>query len=317
MSLCGGCFTVSYCDAKCQKAGRAEHKEWCKELKARKEADRAAPPELAFDASGLNAAALRRAAVAGDAAAMSQLANCYAVGTGGVVVDLVEAFRWQERATEVPAPSAVAFCNLGVSYDFGMGTPKDPAEAVRLYTIAAEMGYAEAQFNLGMCLQRGEGIGYNAVKAFTWLKCAADAGHADAQNSVGFSLEAGRGVQEDTAAAIVYFRRAADQGHAIAMCNLGRRYAQGIGVPRNPSLAVLWLKRALNAGELDAANALATLATCLSHSEVHAMGAGILRALLDGAFVPVPEGAGKRELAALVLAIGEEEEGEEGSEEEM
>ena len=84
MSLCGGCFAVSYCDAKCQKADRAAHRELCNERKLRREAHIAAPPMLDFDASGLNAAALRRAADAGNAAAMSKLASCYLVGTGGV-----------------------------------------------------------------------------------------------------------------------------------------------------------------------------------------------------------------------------------------
>ena len=262
----------------------------------------AAPPTLDFDASGYDAAALRRAADAGNAAAMSKLASCYLVGTGGVGVDLVEAFRWRKRAVEVPAPSAVAFYNLAQCYLFGGGTPKDPVEAARLYKIAAEMGYADAQYNYGVSLQRGEGVPCNPVEAFTWLKRAADAGYADAQCSVGFALKNGYGVDEDKALGVVYYRRAADQGHATAMYNLGNCYAQGAGVPRDPSLAVLWLKRALDAGDSDAKYGFALLAASLSPSEVPAMGAGILRALLDGLGVRVPPGAEKPELVALVLA---------------
>ena len=307
MSLCGGCFEVSYCDAKCQKAGRASHREWCNEHKARSEARMAAPPRLGFDASGLNAAALRRAADAGDAGAMGNLANCYSVGAGGVHVDLVEAFRWQKRAVEVPSPSAKAYYNLAQCYLFGRGTPKNSVEAVRLYKIAAEMGDAYAQFSYGLRLQHGDGAPCNPVEAFTWLKRAADAGDSDAQCNVGAALETGHGVEEDKALGVVYYRRSADQGIAAAMNNLGTCYGSGAGVPRDPSLAVLWLKRAHDAGDPDASNNLAVLAANLSPSEVPSMGAGILRALLEGLGARVPPGAEKPELVALVLARGEVE----------
>ena len=307
MSLCGGCFHVSYCDAKCQKADRAAHREWCNERKARHEANIAAPPRLDGDASGLNAAALRRAADAGNAGAMSDLAICYTFGTGGVCVDLVEAFQWKLRAIEVPAPSACAYFNLALCYALGRGTAKNSVEAARLYKIAAEMGYIIAQFNLGLCLQRGDGIHYNPVEAFTWLKRAADAGLADAQCSVGAALQDSHGVEEDKSLGVVYFRRAADRGSATAMCNLGQCYLKGDGVPRDPSAAVLWLKRAHDAGQPTAVNILAVLAASLSSSEMSLMGAGILRALLDGLGVPVPEGAEKLELVALVLARCEAE----------
>ena len=305
MSLCGGCFEVSYCDAECQKAGRAAHRELCNKRKAQKEAEYAAPPSLAFDASGFDAAALRRAANAGDALAMTRLASCFTVGVGGVGVDLVEAFRWNKRAVEVPVPSAVAYHNLAQCYLFGDGTPKDSVEAARLYKIAAEMGLVEAQFNYGLRLQRGDGTPCNPVGAFTWFKRAADAGHAYAQNNAGLALETGHGVEEDKALGAVYYRRAADQGNATAMYNLGNCFAKGVGVPRDPSLAVLWLKRALDAGDPDAKSGLAALAASLTPSEVPSMGAGILRALLDGLGVRVPPGAEKPELVALVLARGE------------
>ena len=307
MSLCGGCFHVSYCDAKCQKADRAAHRELCNEHKARSEAHKASPPGLTFDASGYDAAALRRAADAGDAVAMSGLASCYTVGTGGVGVDLVEAFRWHKRAVEVPAPPAGAYYNLAQCYSFGRGTPKNSVEAARLYKIAAEMGNKNAQFNYGLCLQNGDGVPCNPVEGFTWLKCAADAGLAVAQCEVGYALQTGHGVEEDKVLAVVYDRRSADQGHATAMYNLGICYSKGIGVPRDPSLAVLWLKRSHDAGKPDASKSLAWLAATLTPSEVPAMGAGILRTLLDGLGVRVPPGAEKPELVTLVLARGEVE----------
>ena len=257
---------------------------------------RRAPP-------GINAAALRRAAVAGDVFAMEDLASCYTGGVGGVGVDLVEAFRWKKRTVEVPAPSAKAYVSLAQCYYFGQGTPKDPFEAARLYKIAAEMGHTIAQLSFGLCLQRGEGVARDPVEAFSWLKRAADAGDAGAQGATGRSLQIGDGVEEDKALAVVYYRRSADQGQAMAIYNLGMCYAQGDGVPRDPSLAVLWLKRALDAGHPDASNNLAVLAASLTPSEVPAMGAGILRALLDGLGLRVPPGAEKPDLVLLVTEL--------------
>ena len=310
MSLCAGCFAVSYCDAKCQKAGRAAHRERCNELKAQQEAHNATPPTLLVDTSGYDAAAERRAANAGDADAMTDLSICYKYGVGGVDVDLVEAFQWCRRAVEVPAPSAKAYSNLAECYLFGLGTPKNSVEAVRLYKIAAEMGHTIAQLSFGLCLQRGDGVPRDPVVAFTWLKRAADAGDAGAQRATGRSLQIGDGVEEDKALAVVYYRRSADQGDATAMNNLGNCYRDGAGVPRDPSLAVLWLKRAHNAGQPAVAKDLASLVTFLAPSEVPAMGAGILRALLDGMGVTVPPAAEKPELVALVLARGEAERAE-------
>jgi hypothetical protein len=39
----------------------------------------------------------------------------------------------------------------GICYMFGTGVTKDPAEAIRLYTLAAEQGDARAQYLLGNC----------------------------------------------------------------------------------------------------------------------------------------------------------------------
>ena len=301
MSLCSGCLRASYCDAKCQKADRAVHREWCNDQKSQREAQRAAPPALSYDSSGLNAGALRRAADAGDPEAMSKLAGCYTAGVGGVAVDYVGAFRWYKRAAEVPGTSPVAYHNLAVCYDTGRGTPKNPVEAVRLYKMAAEIGLPNSQFNLGLCLQRGEGVPRDPVEAFMWLQRAADAENSDAQCQVGLALETGLGVEQDKALGVVYYRRSADQGNETAMNNLGNCYRDGIGVPRDASLAVLWMKRALDAGEPNATLSFSWLATSLSPSEVFAMDAGTLHALLEGLGVRVPLGLAKPRLVELVL----------------
>jgi TPR repeat protein len=50
--------------------------------------------------------------------------------------------------------------NLGRMYGNGRGVPEDDAEAIKWYRLAAEQGYARAQFNLG-------GMNPKKVAAFT------------------------------------------------------------------------------------------------------------------------------------------------------
>ena len=302
MCLCGGCVSVSYCDAKCQKADRAAHRDHCNILKTQRNKSLSGPPTLIGD--GLDwddAATYRLLAEAGDGDAMMGLSSCYLVGEGGVDVDEDEAYAWACRAVEVADPSPQAFYNLAQCHNFGHGTPKDTVEAVRLFRIAAEMGLAEAQCKLGIHLKEGNGSVYDPVSSFKWMKRAADAGHAEAQTNVAVALHSGLGVEENTPLAISYYRRAANQGDADAMCDLGAMYAGGLGVPNDNSVAVLWLKRARDTGSARAKKGLFLLVLQLTTAEVHAMGAGVLRALLDGLGVPLPSDAEKPDLVEAVL----------------
>ena len=256
MMRCARCFEVSYCDSGCQRAHWAVHRAFCKERAAAMAASRSKPLPLIDGRNDYDAVALRRAADAGDADAMTRLGLCYDFGKGGVGVDSTEAVRWFTRATEARNPPVVAYHNLASCYYHGQGVLKNLPEAARLFRIAAEMGYPLAQFGLGQCLQFGEGVTYNPVEALTWFKRAADAGHANSQCNVGYALENGLGVPEDKAAAVVYFRRSADQGNARAMYNLGVCYENGDGVPQDMPQAVTWYTRARDAGHDDAVTQL-------------------------------------------------------------
>jgi TPR repeat protein len=50
-------------------------------------------------------------------------------------------------------------------------------EALRLYTAAAEKGYAGAQNSLGVMYARGEGVAENCATAAYWFELAADQGY--------------------------------------------------------------------------------------------------------------------------------------------
>ena len=252
-----------------------------------------------------DAFALRRAADAGDSRAACDLAICLEYGRGGVAKDLVEAAKWYIRAVNLPKPSTEALYNLARCYHGGFGVEVDLAAAADLFRRGAEMGDSEAMYMRGVVAQNGRGIPQDPVEAYSWFKRAADAGHPDAQCNVGYALAMGLGVAEDHVAAVSYYRKAADQGDATSMSNLAECYRDGTGVDRDVSASVLWFSRARKVGDsfaaADAAKEMILLAESLTADEVSAMGAGILRALLDGLGAPPPPGAEKPELVSLVM----------------
>ena len=66
-------------------------------------------------------------------------------------------------------------------YADGRGVPEDAREAVHWYRLAAEQGFAAAQFNLGVMYTRGRGVPEDAREAVRWYRLAAEQGHAGAQ----------------------------------------------------------------------------------------------------------------------------------------
>ncbi len=65
----------------------------------------------------------------------------------------------------------------------GDGVPEDDAEAVRLFRLAAEQGFAVAQFNLGVMYANGEGVPEDDVLAYMWFNVAAAQGYEGAQGN--------------------------------------------------------------------------------------------------------------------------------------
>ncbi len=66
-----------------------------------------------------------------------------------------------------------------------MGVPQDYKTAVKWYRLAAEQGYADAQFNMGVMYSKGKGVPQDYKTAVKWYKLAAEQGYADAQFNLG------------------------------------------------------------------------------------------------------------------------------------
>ena len=59
---------------------------------------------------------------------------------------------------------------LGEKYFFGIGVPKDLREAAKWFWIAADQGYAKAQFNLGVAYNFGRGVPKDLREAAKWYR---------------------------------------------------------------------------------------------------------------------------------------------------
>ena len=129
---------------------------------------------------------------------------------------------------------------IGSRYDNGDGVPEDDAEAVRWYRLAAEQGFAAAQYNLGWVYANGDGVPEDDAEAVRWYRLAAEQGLAEAQYNLGLMYSNGEGVREDDAEAVRWLRLAAEQGDAIAQVSLGLMYEGGEGVPEDLVYAYMW-----------------------------------------------------------------------------
>ncbi len=142
----------------------------------------------------------------------------------------------------------------------------DQGEAERWLRVAADRGFATAQFRLSTFLAhsrwvKGEEIPANPDEAAAWLRRAADGGHAEAlralaEKAIGAQREGG-----DLTQALRWLERAAAQGDREARRQLGDIYAAGrYAVPAfDRDAAKRWYLAAAEAGDASALLAIAGL----------------------------------------------------------
>ena len=150
---------------------------------------------------------------------------------------------------------------LGSLYETGKGVSRNGREAAKWYRIAAEKGYANAQYALGGMYDSNNifnigGLVSDDVEAVKWYRKAAEQGHASAQYALGGMYDKGTGVVKNVSEAMIWYKRAADRGLANAQCFLGLHYFN----ERNYAEAVNWLRKAAKQGHGSATSILKSLA---------------------------------------------------------
>ncbi|CAN7212560.1 peptidoglycan-binding protein [Caulobacter sp. LjRoot300] len=126
----------------------------------------------AKDRTGLES--LRKAANLGLPRAQFYLAKMYEVGEGGVKKNLVEARRWTERAAT--AGEARAMHNLALYYYKGEGGERNSTKAASWFRKASDLGLVDSQFNLAQLYEGGWGVSQNPTEAYKWYLIAARSG---------------------------------------------------------------------------------------------------------------------------------------------
>ncbi len=161
----------------------------------------------------IGSAALRNAALKGDASAAFEIGVRYAEGKG-VAQNYDEAAKWYDRAAQ--ANVVPAMFRLGTLFEKGLGAKKDLDVARRYYVLAADRGNAKAMHNLAVLDADGGTKGANYKSASYWFRKAAERGVADSQFNLGILYARGIGVEQNLAESFKWFSLAAAQGDVDA-----------------------------------------------------------------------------------------------------
>ena len=198
-----------------------------------------------------------------DRLAASRFDNNRPVGIAGVdlkEIDTSKAVPACQLALQNNPDDPRTIFQLGRAFDSDV---KTSAEAVRLYKLAAEKGYAPAQVALGFSYDRGlGGLPKDAAKAAELYRASADQGYSGGQYDLGVDYEHGiGGLSVDLARAAELYREAADQGFPSSQYSLGLFYLKGRGVARDVVEATRLFQLAEAQGNADAAAELRSLDT--------------------------------------------------------
>ncbi|KAK1757500.1 hypothetical protein QBC47DRAFT_296543 [Echria macrotheca] len=130
---------------------------------------------------------------------------------------------------------AEANYRMGDAYEHGrLNCPRDPALSVHFYTGAAERGHAAAM--MGLCAWYMVGaepiLEKDEEEAYEWARKSAELGYVKAQYAVGYFTEMGIGCRRDILEANVWYVKAADSGDERAKHRLAAiRAAVSGGTP--------------------------------------------------------------------------------------
>lgn len=211
------------------------------------------------------------AAALGDASADALVATGEAIALGrGVDRDPEMASEWYRRALRFRHPRAQTA--LGLAYLRGEGVERHREEGLRLLKLAADQGYADAQYELAQAAYPQLASRTQAISLF---ESAARQGHLRAQVRLGELYKVGeigatstgqRGSAPHLQQAFAWFGKAAEQGDAEALFELGQMHAQGLGTHQDFAQAADCYARAASQGHPKAAFNLGFL---------HAYGQGV------------------------------------------
>lgn len=121
--------------------------------------------------------------------------------------------------------------------------PSINEEIAKLYSQAADMGYAPAQNNLGICYENGTGVEKNISKAFDFYKMSSEQGNSVAQYNLACCFS-----NDYEQLCFYWIKKAAAQNYPAAVYKLGNCYENGFGVSADYSKALEYYIKAFELG---------------------------------------------------------------------
>lgn len=191
----------------------------------------------------------RQAAAAGDQLGTLSIGYTYERGSG-VGKDQAEAIRWYKKAAEMGSPGACL--RLGDAYAEGaLGLAKNGAEAAEWYRKAADLGSVAGVYRLGLLYQDGLGLPKDPKEAARLFALGDAEKRSLAMVDVGQRLNDGRGVAKNEQEALQWFLKAAELGDRTGAFYVALTYRYGgpplrtvlrlrAGTARPPSRATLF-----------------------------------------------------------------------------
>lgn len=224
-----------------------------------------------------------RAVAAGRLDAYARLAMLYRTdATDGRRPDFAAAALWAQKGTARSEP--MAYYELGLLYEGGLGRPIDFAKAEENFAHAADLGFAKASYELGLLAEAGHGRSTDLIRAASYFKRAADQGNVPAMLRYGQLAAAGRGTPRDDAAALLAFTKALQLGDADGYWQAALLTDAGRGGPRNSQRAASYILEAVQRGNAAAITSLEANLSEVSEDTRRAL----KTLLLARGLVPVP-----------------------------
>ncbi len=155
----------------------------------------------------------------------------------------------------VIAGDGAAVYDLATRFFDGRGVGRDIVLSQKLYEALAQAGYAPAQYKLGGLHEKGIGVARDLNLAKTWYGRAAEQGNVRAMHNLAvIQAEASTAsAKPNYAAAAHWFRQAAEHGLRDSQYNLAVLYARGLGMPQDLVQSYLWFSVAAAHGDVDSA----------------------------------------------------------------
>jgi localization factor PodJL len=147
----------------------------------------------------------------------------------------------------------MALFEIGARYSDGRaGLPADPKEAATWYQLAADKGFAPAEYRVGSIYEKGTGVARDIDKAKQYYEQAANQGNASAMHNLAVLYASGALGKQDYASAANWFTKAANLGITDSQFNLAILCARGNGVAQDLTESYKWFAVAAKGGDKDA-----------------------------------------------------------------